>query len=184
MTIAFLDALDQYAASPFPVGWPADHLTFNSPTDQVEEAIVATINATRVRQALAMYSFTHPALIAAFVAKIRAGLPTLCVLDSSEWASETEQRALAPLIACIGMPNLRLAVGTAPDGTDISHWKVYVGDDTAVVTGSFNWTESACKENNQCTIGLWPFDASLLTSQIEAAYAWMIAHCPQPNGGS
>ena len=179
--LADLSVLDQFAARPFAPGYPADHLTFNSPTDNVEGAVAFVVGAATTSQTLAMYSLTHPALIAAFVAQVKAGLPSLAVLDSSEFASENEQRQLAPLLACRGMPNFRMSVGTAPDGSDISHWKVYVADASVIITGSFNWTESACRENNQCTVGIWPSDAALMTAQIEAAYAWQMAHETQPS---
>lgn len=174
-----LTPLDQYAATPFAPGYPADHRTFNAPTDQVAAAVQAVVDSTQSSLVLAMYSFTLPALIAAVVAKIQTGIPALVVLDSSEFADAHEKEALAPLLALIGTGNLRLSVGTAEDGEDIMHRKIFVADNSVVITGSFNWTDSACKEDNQTTIGIWPSDAALLRASIERTYAYQIANQPQ-----
>jgi phosphatidylserine/phosphatidylglycerophosphate/cardiolipin synthase-like enzyme len=179
-----LSVLDQYAETAFAPGYPTDHRTFSAPTDNVPGAIQAVVESTTSTLVVAMYSFTHPSLVAAVCQVIAWGCPTLVVLDSSEFSGKSEQAAIAPLLAKIGQPNLRLSVGTAEDGSDIMHRKVAVIDGSVVVTGSFNWTESATREDNQTTIGIWPSDAALLTASIESTYAWQIAHCPQPKGPS
>lgn len=176
MTLA---TLDQFAETPFPSTYPPDHRTFNAPGDKCATACVAVIESVTKTQVLAMYSFTCSELVTAVVAKIKAGIPTLAVFDLSEFNNASEQRSIAPLLACIGMPNFRLSVGTAPDGHDISHWKIYIADEETCVTGSFNWTNSAQLETNQCTIANWPTDAKLFRNAIEAVYSFQITHQPQ-----
>lgn len=176
-----LSTLDDFAVTPFPASWPADHLTFSTPADDVVGALLDVVGAVTNEQVLAMYSYTHPQLVAAVVAKIEAGVTSLVVLDSEEYANEEERRILAPLMALRGRPNLRLSVGTSEAGPgNIMHRKVYIADSLYVVTGSFNWTEAATREDNQASIGQWPDDAARLTASIEATYAYQMAHCPQP----
>lgn len=179
-SLADLSGLDSFAATPFPPGYPATHRTFSAPADDVLNAVGTVVNSTTSTLVIAMYSFTHPALVTDVVDQIKKGLPTLIVLDSSEFGGASEQAAIAPLLACRGMANLRLSVGTAEDGRDIMHRKVAVVDGALIVTGSWNWTESAMREDNQTTIAITPSDAARLTASIEATYAWQMAHCTQP----
>lgn len=177
--LATVSVLDQYAKQPFAPGYPADHRTFNSPQDTVAGAIATVLKGAQQSVVVAMYSFTLPHLAVILWGVIEAGLPTILVLDKSQFRDAAEQRVLAPILERRHRPTLRLSVGTAEDGYSVMHRKVCVVDNSVCITGSFNWSEAATKEDNQCTIGLWPSDAALLTASIEATYEYQIAHCPQ-----
>lgn len=177
--LATLSVLDRFASAPFPPGQPADHRTFSSPLDDVAGAVELVVRSAQRSLVVAMYAFTHPALVAAVIACVEAGYPVLIVLDRSQFGGPVEQRALSPLVALLGRSNLRLSVGDSQDGR-IMHDKVCVVDGTVCVTGSFNWSESAVEETNQCTVGVWPVDAALLTASIEATYQYQITHDAQP----
>ena len=178
--LADLSVLDQYAADPFPPGYPTDHRLFCAPRDNCHDALVYVLGTFQSSFVLAMYGYTDPGLVQATIDVVNSGIPSLVVLDSSELTA-TEARVLVPLLALRSTAkNLRLSVGTSEDDA-IMHDKVVVGDGSIVCTGSTNWSLSGeGKQDNHLVVGIWPSDAAKLTTRLEAVYAYQMSHCTQP----
>lgn len=114
-----------------------------SPWDDVEGMIVSALNAARRQVLVQAYSFTSRPIAAALIAARRRGVDVRITADR-EQAFNGDSSRIADLAAA-GIPVL-LEVRYAS-----AHNKVMVIDpslaDSAVITGSYNWTWSAQNRN-------------------------------------
>ncbi len=109
-----------------------------SPNGGCTDALVAEIAAARRSILVQAYSFTSAPIAEALVKAAGRGVKVSAVLDES---NETAKYTGASFLVNASIPTL------IDDKHAISHNKVMVIDDATVVTGSFNFTKNAEKNN-------------------------------------
>lgn len=108
-----------------------------SPDDKVMSKVVAEVNAAQVSVKFMIFTYTHPDLSAAMIARFKAGVKVEGVIENRG----ASQGALVPL-ACAKVPVL-------VDGNSYTmHHKVIIIDDSTLITGSYNFTQSAETSND------------------------------------
>ncbi|MFC2106008.1 phospholipase D-like domain-containing protein [Candidatus Bipolaricaulota bacterium] len=114
---------------------------FSSPyvDNEIESRIVAAIDAAQSLLLIALYSFTDDQLGAAVVSAAHRGVDVYVLLDAGQDSDSGESE----------YPNLLTA--RIPVGVEyysgLLHHKFAVIDDTVVITGSYDWTDSADDSN-------------------------------------
>ena len=172
-----LSVLDQFAAAPFPPGYPTDRRTFYSPVDDVHGALVYVIGAAQRSVVLGMYGFDDQELADTLKQKLQAdGVYVQLTLDSSQ-AGGVHERVI---LSGEDYPASSVAIGRSEKG-QIMHLKEGIVDGTILFTGSTNWSNSGeALQDNQLTIEINPVAASMATARIGAIHAFMLQHYPQP----
>ena len=109
-----------------------------SPKGGCTEEVVSEIQNARQNILVQAYSFTSEPIAQALIEAHRRGVQVEVILDKSQ---RTDRRSTAGLLAHAGVPvNIDAAHA-------IAHNKVMVIDGVTVITGSFNFTESAEARN-------------------------------------
>ena len=111
---------------------------FFSPHGGCTEEVVKELAAARERVLVQAYSFTSQPIARALAEAHRRGVQVEVILDKSQ---RRERYAAAALLARAGVP-VEIDAAHA-----IAHNKVMVIDSETVLTGSFNFTESAEDRN-------------------------------------
>jgi len=108
--------------------------------DEVASQLLPLIEGARTRIRFMAFSFTQDALGAAVLARAQAGVDVQGIFETR--GSQTEFSEL-PRLFCAGVP-------VRQDGNPGTfHHKVFVIDDQLVVTGSYNFSESADDSNDE-----------------------------------
>lgn len=166
-----LSFLDQFAATPFPHGQPADRRTFYSPVDKVHEALMTMVASATSSIVLAMYGFDDDEL--ATVIHQHLDNPHCFVqltLDSSQ-AGGVHEKAL---LAKQNYPANSVAVGRSEKGA-IMHMKEMIIDGTDLVTGSTNWSAGGeSKQDNELTIRRSPAECIKARQRIDVIHTTML----------
>ena len=108
-----------------------------SPEGQCAEKIVTAIDNARQQILVQAYSFNHRAIIRALVNARQRGVEVKILLDKDA----LNHRAL---LSYLKRKHLWLAIDSTPT---IAHNKVMIIDQQIVITGSFNFTLAADKDN-------------------------------------
>ena len=115
-----------------------------SPVDQVMDKLVALVNGAQKSIRFMIFTFTDQDLANAMISRYQAGVDVTGVIENRG----ASQGSLVPL-ACAKIP-------VKVDGNKYTmHHKVIVIDDSIVVTGSFNFTNSADTENDDNVIVIY-----------------------------
>ena len=109
-----------------------------SPRGGCTEHLVEEIAQAKERIVVQAYSFTSQPIARALVAASKRGVQVEAILDKSQ---ATDERSAAGLMAQAGIP---VDIDAAHA---IAHNKVMVIDGRTIITGSFNFTESAEARN-------------------------------------
>jgi phosphatidylserine/phosphatidylglycerophosphate/cardiolipin synthase-like enzyme len=104
--------------------------------------VIEVLNRAQSTIYVAMYGLTHPAIVAALVAAKNRGVDVVLKLDKIESAGRTQ----AAMIAKLEAASVPVEVS---EQTRLLHHKFAVIDGRYVVTGSYNWTESAERRNRE-----------------------------------
>ncbi len=165
MSLAKFEDLAQYAATPFPLGYPVqDHITLYSPEDNVHGALSALIDSATESIALAVYGFDDDALATAILRKLQAEkIYVLLVLDSSQAAGKHE----AALLKTVNFPSNSVVIGRSEKNA-IMHEKLCVIDGLDSVDGSTNWSDSGeSKQDNSLVLTRHPLVAARARTRID-----------------
>ncbi len=109
-----------------------------SPPDHVSDKLVAYVKAARSSVRFMIYTFTDAALADALVERLNAGVSVEGVIENREAA-----HGVLPALFCANLP-------VKTDGNPYTmHHKVIIIDESTVITGSFNFTKSADKYNDE-----------------------------------
>ncbi len=120
---------------------PATDITVAfSRDDDPRAVILGTLGAAHNSVLVAMYCFTDRDLAAALVAAQQRGVQVYVFLDRS---MVTSRDSVARSLVQAGVP-VRIS-----NNPKIMHNKFAVVDGTTVITGSYNWTISASKYNDE-----------------------------------
>ncbi len=176
-----LSALDQYAASAFPPGYPTDRRTFYSPVDDVHGALKAVIASAQRSVVLAMYGFDDEELAGILKEKLASeDVYVQLTLDSSQAGGPHERSLLAEE----GYPVSSVAIGRSEKGA-IMHLKEGVVDGTILFTGSTNWsTGGESLQDNQLTVEINAVAATMASARIGAIHANMLAKSRNVKGSN
>lgn len=108
--------------------------------DDVASRLVPLIESAQRSIRFMAFSFTHDEMGAAVLARAKAGVDVKGIFETR--GSETEYSEM-PALYCAGVP-------VRQDGNPATfHHKVFVIDDKIVITGSFNFSDSADKSNDE-----------------------------------
>ncbi|TCK06497.1 phospholipase D family protein [Phorcysia thermohydrogeniphila] len=113
-----------------------------SPRGGATSAIVSEIKRAEKSIDVAIYSFTSRKIARALIAAHKRGIRVRIVADEG---SARSRNSVLPLLESAGIP-VRYKRGS---GGGLMHNKYAVVDGETVITGSFNWTVSAEKRNDE-----------------------------------
>lgn len=114
-----------------------------APEDEVASHLVPLIEQAQKSIRFMAFSFTHPGLGDAVLARAAAGVDVRGIFETR--GSETKYSEL-PALYCAHVP-------VRQDGNSATfHHKVFVIDDKTVITGSFNFSDNADQSNDENVI--------------------------------
>lgn len=137
---------------------------FTSPQDNTQAEFLSLLEGATKSIHIADYSFNIAAVAQILVDKAKAGLDVKVVLDYTQSRGKTEQASISLLKGC---PQVKMRIVESSLG-QIMHDKTTTIDGHITETGSWNYTISASKENNNFLV----FDDTLITNDFNvwAAY--------------
>ncbi len=106
-------------------------------------AIVGLFQAAKKTVHVAIYSLTEPSIVGAMIAAHKSGVQVAVIADQTESKNATMGAMLKKLTGA------GLDVRVAVRQTALMHNKVGIFDGKTVCVGSFNWTTSAEKYNDE-----------------------------------
>lgn len=121
--------------------------TLCTPYDDARSALVNLLQHTRHQCLVAVYTINSPILVNTLIDLKKRGVDVEVITDSTQAAGSHEAEALHYLTGA-GIP---VFVGKSVE-RQIMHTKMAIIDDTVVAYGSFNWTDSAQRQDNTLTI--------------------------------
>jgi len=129
-----------YSAPNYPAqNYPAtDIATYFSPNGGCTEAIVTEIRQARQQILIQAYSFTSPIIANALVEAHNRGVSVILILDKSQ---QNDPSSAANYLAQAGITTLIDAAHA------VAHNKIILIDGHTIITGSFNFTNSAEQSN-------------------------------------
>jgi phosphatidylserine/phosphatidylglycerophosphate/cardiolipin synthase-like enzyme len=111
-----------------------------APEDRVSSRLIPLVNGAQHSIRFMAFAFTHERLAAAVQARAKAGVDVKGIFETRD--SDTEFSQLSTLF-CAG-------VDVRQDGNPrMLHHKVFIVDDHTIVTGSFNFSENADRNNDE-----------------------------------
>ncbi|WP_022846665.1 MULTISPECIES: phospholipase D family nuclease [unclassified Desulfurobacterium] len=113
-----------------------------SPRGGCTDTLIKEINSAKHSIDAAIYSFTSKKIVKAFIRAHKRGVKVRVIIDQGTAKSK---RCVAPILKKAGVP-VRFKRGS---GGGLMHNKFAVIDGRTVITGSFNWTVSAEKRNDE-----------------------------------
>lgn len=138
--LAFLNPITQAQSSKEPAVFvPQTHIrVYFTPGDSAESAIVEQLLGAKDSILVQAYSFTNPAIAAALVSAQQRGVRVVVLLDKSH---RTQKYSAADFTSHGGVETL------IDDRHAIAHNKIMIVDGKVVITGSYNFTKAAEKNN-------------------------------------
>ncbi|CAB1128444.1 PLD phosphodiesterase domain-containing protein [Candidatus Hydrogenisulfobacillus filiaventi] len=148
--------------------------TWFSPEDDTQTVFLDFLRQAQHSLRLAVYSFHLPVAVDILSQQLRAGVNVALVLDHSQAERALELPEIRQLLAT----GAEVTVGTSRLHA-IMHHKFAVADGMRVLTGSWNFTLSASREDNFIQVTSNPEYARLFLDKWQAMRAWMRTHEPQ-----
>lgn len=146
---------------------------------QNDQELISLINATQKRAYFAIYEFTLKNVADALVAAKKRGVDVRGLVDASESANSYD----APIMAELRAAGIPVETEYHSDGQGIMHIKALVTD-SAYAIGSYNWTESATKENDEILeIGTSPSLVGAYASLLERLFKTYAGHTAAAHSG-
>lgn len=106
-------------------------------------ALCDLFSACKESVKISIYSLTEPNLINAIIETHKRGIEIIIIVDSNQAKGTTMKKAIERL------KKEGINVITASKQRYCMHHKVAIFDNYIVATGSFNWSTSASKRNNE-----------------------------------
>jgi phosphatidylserine/phosphatidylglycerophosphate/cardiolipin synthase-like enzyme len=146
--------------------WTVDSISMENyfaPEDHVEEKIVTLLQGAKRSIRFMAFSFTDDGIGTAVRDKAKGGLAVQGVFEAR--GSETEYSEYEPM--------RRAGLDVLTDGNPyVMHHKVFILDGETVLTGSFNFTQSADESNDENLLVIHdPAIAALYQAEFERVYA-------------
>jgi phosphatidylserine/phosphatidylglycerophosphate/cardiolipin synthase-like enzyme len=140
-----------------------------SPLGHCDQVMVSWINSAEKRLDGAIYGLTDPSIAAALIRAKERGVEIRLIQDRSQ--SKDRRNVLKPIMTA-GIP-VRIQKGS---GGGIQHNKFMIIDGHYVITGSFNWTISASRRNDENFVVL---DDEAPKFQAEFDRLWDVSRLPR-----
>lgn len=137
---------------------------FNSPEDNTQAEFLSLLEGATKSIHLADYSFNLMPVVDILIAKAKAGVDVKLVLDNSQSKGKTEVPEITALKA---VPEIHMVI-VESDENQIMHNKSTIIDGHITETGSWNYTSSASKENNNFFV----FDDDLIANDFNVSAAF------------
>ncbi|MDI7275211.1 MAG: phospholipase D family protein, partial [Anaerolineae bacterium] len=127
--------------------------TYFSPEDRPADEVLSEVAGARRSIRFMAFSFTDQALAQAMIERARAGVEVSGVIERR--GSETEYGQLRPL--------REAGIAVLTDGNPyVMHHKVIVIDEETVITGSYNFSQSAARDNDENVLIIHSADVARL----------------------
>lgn len=140
-----------------------------SPNDDVQAEILAEVSTASKSIYVMIYGFTLAPLVDILIAKHLAGVDVQLVLDHTQAGGHAEVSQLERLKGA-GVPYV---IGTSPQAHAILHEKGIVIDGEKVITGSYNFSDSAKNQVNHCDFFLSCERATWFTDFFNSLKTWI-----------
>jgi|GEM_PF-2029886 len=121
--------------------------TLFAPFDATAQEYLTFVSSAKRSLYILIYGFHLPALTELLIAKHRDGVRVNIILDHSQAEGRAESQEVQKLVDA-GVP---LLIGTSPVHHQILHTKATIVDDSAVESGSWNYSLSASAQSNTLT---------------------------------
>ena len=148
--------------------------TFFSPDDDTQQVFLDFLGQAQQNIYIAIYGWHLPPAVAILLAKQHAGIPVALVMDHLQATGRYE----APEVTQLVQGGCDVTIGTSQKHK-ILHHKFAVVDQTHVLAGSWNFSESASLENNYLQIVSNAEMAALFLAKWHEMNDWIRTHEPQ-----
>ncbi|WDL96418.1 phospholipase D-like domain-containing protein [Alicyclobacillus sp. ALC3] len=145
--------------------------TFFSPDDDTQNVFLSFIQGAKSHLRIAIYGMHLPPLIADLISLHDKGVDVALVIDHTQ-ARGTYERPEVEQLLTAGIPLLE---GTS-EKHHIMHHKFAVRDKTDVLSGSWNFSESASLESNYFDVIESPQRAAMFLSKWQEMWDWIQTH--------
>ena len=145
--------------------------TYFSPDDDTQQVFLDLIRSTKQHLRIAIYGMHLPPLIDELLALHKEGKDVALVIDHTQARGTYEHPEIEQLRSA-GVPILE---GTS-DHHKIMHHKFAVRDKETVLSGSWNFSESASLESNYFDVVESPDRAALFLDKWQEMYDWINTH--------
>lgn len=145
--------------------------TFFSPDDDTQSVFLDFIRSTQSHLRIAVYGLHLPPLIDELIELHKRGVDIALVCDHTQARGKYEKPEIIQLLQA-GVPLLE---GTS-EKHKIMHHKFAVRDKSAVLSGSWNFSQSASDESNYFDIIESPERAALFLSKWQEMWNWIASH--------
>lgn len=125
-----------------------DTTTYFAPYDTPADVILAAVQNAQRSIRIADYGYTLALLTQALIDARRRGVDVYCIFDHTQAQGRAEKAQLDALTAA----GVEWVEGTSSEHRQIMHQKSMVVDANVVISGSYNFTESAAFQANTCSV--------------------------------
>jgi phosphatidylserine/phosphatidylglycerophosphate/cardiolipin synthase-like enzyme len=138
---------------------------FTQADQHPEKALIDVINAANQTLDIAIYSLTHPDIVAAVKESKKRGVSVRVISDKIQSAGKTQVEALK-LLGSAGIPM------KVNKHSGLMHLKVTIADKKVVTTGSYNYSKAASTTNDEVLMVIHNEDAAKsFSEQFERMWA-------------
>ncbi|OPH62184.1 phospholipase [Paenibacillus ferrarius] len=146
------------SASPKPTEAPIkqqanDEYYFTKADQHPEKALIDVINSSKTTLDIAIYSLTHPDIVAAIKEAKKRGVVVRIITDKIQSSGKTQEEALKLL----GSSDIPMKVNKH---SGLMHLKVTIADKQVVTTGSYNYSKAASTTNDEVLMVIRNSDAA------------------------
>ncbi|KPV42032.1 phospholipase D-like domain-containing protein [Alicyclobacillus ferrooxydans] len=145
--------------------------TYFSPDDDTQRVFLDFIRQARSQLRIAIYGLHLPPLIDELVNLHRSGVDVALVIDHTQARGKYERPEVEQLRAA----GVQLLQGTS-EKHHIMHHKFAVRDGVSVLSGSWNFSESASLESNYFDVVDSDVRAQLFLSKWQEIWDWVSSH--------
>lgn len=138
-----------------------DEYYFTQADQHPEKALIDAINSSTQTLDIAIYSLTHPEIVAAIKEAKKRGVAVRIISDKIQSGGKTQEEALK-LLGSAGIPM------KINKHSGLMHLKVTIADKKIVTTGSYNYSKAASTTNDEVLMVIRNEDAAKsFTEQFE-----------------
>jgi phosphatidylserine/phosphatidylglycerophosphate/cardiolipin synthase-like enzyme len=120
----------------------SDEYYFTQAGQHPEKALIDVINSSNQTLDIAIYSLTHPDIVAAIKEAKKRGVAVRIISDKIESAGKTQGEAMKLL----GSAGITMKINKH---SGLMHLKVTIADKKIVTTGSYNYSKAASTTNDE-----------------------------------